>query len=168
MIRHTILALFFGVICQSTFASGLHFSPDFKIGPYWTSGISGGGVQLGIQDTLNHDAVYISYSRTSAQFFTDEDRFKTVRLGGQQPILTTTNISVQYELGGVSYEGSRHLPGRPDKSGYGVSAAMAWVFDLTPNLSLRSGMDLNYINKRHTYLGTHWSTTLNTGVVLRF
>ena len=67
----------------SSFASGLHFSPEIKMGPYTGSGISGGGAQVGLTDVWGLNAVYLSYSHTSAEFITDKDRLKTYRIGAQ-------------------------------------------------------------------------------------
>ncbi|OLQ84398.1 hypothetical protein BIY21_20130 [Vibrio ponticus] len=156
---------------SNALATGLHISPDMKIGPYFGSGISGGGLQLGVTDTAGLDAIYLSYSHTSAEILTDKDRLKTYRLGAQYNLPQVPMLGFQLEIGGVKYEGSRYyFWNKPTeyREGSGVSMAAAWVLAVNDNLALRAGMDVNYIDSDKTYLSSNFSTTLNTGIVLRF
>lgn len=154
----------------SSFASGLHFSPEIKIGPYTGSGISGGGVQVGLTDVWRLDAVYLSYSHTSAEFLTDKDRLKTYRIGAQYNLEQVPILGFQFEVGAVNYEGSRNYIFSPTeyRDGSGVSTAAAWVLQINDTIGLRAGIDINYIDKKKTYLSSDFSTTFSSGITLRF
>lgn len=156
----------------SAFASGLHISPEIKLGPYVGSGISGGGLQLGVTDVLGLDALYVSYAHTSAEFLYDKDRLKTYRLGGQyQFVETPMKMALQLEGGIVEYEGSRDYI-FSDRSRYaegtGATVSASWVVFVNDNVGFRLGGDFHYIDQNKTLFGTHWSATLSTGVVLHF
>ncbi|WP_244204718.1 hypothetical protein [Vibrio rhodolitus] len=102
---------------------------------------------------------------------TDKDRLKTYRIGAQYNLPQVPMLGFQLEVGGVKYEGSRYyFWSKPTeyREGSGGSVAAAWVLDVNDNLALRAGMDLNYIDNDKTYLSSNFSTTLNTGIVLRF
>jgi hypothetical protein len=149
-------------------AQTFHLSPEIKMGPYITSGLSGGGLQIGVRDQLGLDALYVSYSHTSATILTDKDRLKTYRVGGQYMMPHLPFLGVQFEIGGVENWGSRAIPGRPDKTATGVSIAASWVAKLNDHWALRAGMDVNYLDRANTYLGYHTSATFSTGVVISF
>lgn len=151
-------------------AAGLHISPDIKIGPYSGSGISGGGLQMGVTDVFGLDSLYVSYSHTSARILIDKDRLKTYRIGAQYNLPQVPMLGFQLEVGGVQYEGSRNYFFSPSqyREGSGVSVAGAWVLQINDNLGFRAGLDINYIESNKTYLSGDFSATLNTGVVLRF
>ncbi|KII79835.1 hypothetical protein [Vibrio renipiscarius] len=151
-------------------ASGLHLSPELKFGPYVGSGNLGAGLQVGITDVLGLDALYVSYSHTSAKVLTDKDRLKTYRIGAQYHLTQAPMIGFQVEIGGVKYEGSRHYIFSPKeyRDGSGVSAAGAWVLQVNDSLGFRAGIDINFVDKKDTYLNSDFSTTFNTGVTLRF
>lgn len=156
------------LMSSSAYAAHLHFSPEVKIGPYAGSGISGAGLQLGVADTLGFDAIYLSYSHTSAEFLTDKDRLKSYRLGAQYQFPQAPMLGIQFELGAVEYEGSRTIFSSRYRSGTGVSTAASWVFAINDTLGLRAGLDVNYIDKDKTFLSSNLSATLNTGITLRF
>lgn len=153
-------------------ASGLHLSPEIKMGPYLGSGISGGGLQLGVTDVLGLDAMYLSYSHTSSEILLDKDRLKTYRLGGQyQFVEFPMKMALQLEAGLVEYQGRRDYVFSSEtkyKQGNGASVGAAWVVFVNDNVGFRLGGDFNYIDKSKTLFGTHWSATLSTGVVFHF
>ncbi|MGF1764597.1 DUF481 domain-containing protein [Aliivibrio kagoshimensis] len=153
-------------------ANTLHISPEMKFGPYVGAGISGGGLQLGVADTLGFDAIYLSYSHTSAEFlYFDKDRLKTYRLGAQYQLVNTPRMSLQLEGGWVEYEGSKkEFMGSNirHKSGTGASASAAWVVGVTENIGFRAGADFNYIDNSNTFLSNSLSVTFSTGVVFTF
>lgn len=156
----------------STLASGLHISPEIKMGPYVDAGLSGGGLQLGMTDVLGLDALYFSYSHTSAEVLWDKDRLKTYRVGGQYHFMDQpVKFGVQLEAGLVDYQGSRDDLWS-DNTRYadatGASFSAAWVIFATENIGFRLGGDFNYIDKSKTLLGNNWSATLSTGVILHF
>lgn len=156
----------------TTSATGLHISPDIKMGPYVGSGISGGGLQLGLSDVLGLDALYLSYGHTSAEFLLDKDRLKTYRLGGQyQFVETPMKMALQLEAGLVEYEGSRDYVFSSEttyRQGNGASISAAWVTFINENVGFRLGTDIHYIDKSKTLFGTHWSATLSTGIIFHF
>ncbi|EGU39004.1 hypothetical protein [Vibrio scophthalmi] len=153
-----------------SFASGLHISPELKLGPYVGSGNLGGGLQVGITDVLGLDALYVSYSHTSAKILTDKDRLKTYRVGAQYNLPKAPMVGFQLEIGGVEYEGSRHyfFSPREYRDGTGISTAGAWVLQVNDHLGFRAGIDINFVDKKDTYLNSNFSTTFSTGITLRF
>lgn len=153
-------------------ASGLHISPELKMGPFLGSGISGGGLQVGMTDTLGLDAVYLSYSHTSSDIFWNKDRLKTYRMGGQYLFVDSPlKFGLQLEAGVVEYEGRRDYV-LSDYTRYaegnGLSVSAAWVTFINDNVGFRVGGDFNFIDKDKTVLESHWSATLSTGVVFHF
>ncbi|WP_070962527.1 hypothetical protein [Vibrio sonorensis] len=153
----------------SSFANTVYVSPDLRVGPYFGSGISGGGLHLGLTNTLGLDAVYLSYSHISAEYITDRDRLKTYRLGTQYNFESAPDIGVQFEMGVVDYQGTRTiLSNTRERDGTGISGAFAWTLNVSDQLGFRAGMDLNYIDRHKTFLSSHLSTSLNLGVTLRF
>ena len=169
MMKKTLILISL-VTSFGSYASGLHLSPEIKMGPYVGSGISGGGLQLGITDVLGLDAIYASYTHTSADILTDKDRLKTYRIGAQYSLPQAPMLGFQLELGGVEYQGSRDyiFSPRQYREGSGVSLAGAWVLQINDNLGLRAGIDINYIDKNKSYLSSDFSTTFSTGITLRF
>lgn len=167
--KFTFFVLLF--ISNVTFATNVHFSPEIKTGPYYTSGASGGGLQIGVSDKSGLDALYLSYTHTSAEFITDKDRLKTYRLGVQYQLVTKPKIAVQFEGGVVDYEGSRRNIFDDERrylSGLGVSSAAALVIFINKNIGLRAGLDLNYIDTNDTFLSYPFSATYSAGLVLHF
>lgn len=156
----------------SAAASGLHISPELKMGPYYGSGLSGGGLQLGVTDVAGLDALYLSYSHTSAELLWNKDRLKTYRVGGQYHFINQpVKFGLQLEAGIVEYDGRRDpiFSGETQYAeGTGASFSAAWVFFPTDNLGIRLGGDFNYIDKSKTLLESTWSATLGTGVILHF
>ncbi|MFM2589068.1 hypothetical protein [Vibrio sp. TBV020] len=153
-------------------ASGLHLSPEIKMGPYLGSGISGGGLQLGVTDVLGLDALYVSYSHTSAEILLDKDRLKTYRVGGQYQFLDhPMKMALQLEGGVVEYEGKRDYVFSNTtryEEGTGASISASWVLFINDNVGFRLGTDFNYIDKSDTLLESNWSATISSGIVLHF
>ncbi|MGD8116273.1 hypothetical protein [Vibrio sp. TRT 29B02] len=153
-------------------ATGLHISPEIKMGPYLAAGISGGGLQLGLTDIVGLDALYLSYSHTSAEILLDKDRFKTYRVGGQYQFIDhPMKMALQLEGGVVEYQGTRDYIWSSEakyKEATGATVSAAWVVFVNDNIGFRVGSDVHYIDQSKTLLGTHWSATFSTGVVLHF
>ncbi|OEF09082.1 hypothetical protein [Vibrio genomosp. F10] len=160
------------LLCSNNaFANLVHISPDMRIGPYAGSGISGGGLQLGLADTLGLDAVYVSYSHTSAEFLrTDKDRIKTYRVGGQYELVSYPKMALQLEVGVVEYEGSRQIlwEDRRYREGQGASISASWVMFINDHLGFRAGGDFNFIDSSDTFLSSTFSATFSTGIVFQF
>jgi len=153
-------------------ATGLHISPELKMGPYLGAGISGGGLQLGLTDVAGLDALYLSYSHTSAEILLDKDRFKTYRVGGQYQFIDhPIKMALQLEGGIVEYQGKRDYVWSSNSTyteATGATISAAWVVFVNDNVGFRLGSDFHYIDQNKTLLGTHWSATLSTGVVFHF
>ncbi|MGR5278287.1 hypothetical protein ACPV5J_16510 [Vibrio rotiferianus] len=168
--KNPLLVLTLVLLPGVTSAKNLHISPEIKMGPYWGAGISGGGLQLGGTGVLGLDALYMSYSHTSAELLWDKDRLKTYRIGAQYQLLDHPNkLGFQIEAGLVEYEGQRDYIWS-DKSrsahGSGASISGAWVLFMNEHVGLRVGGDFNYIDKKKTLLGNSWSATFSTGIVI--
>jgi len=156
----------------SVFANTIYFSPEMKIGPYVGSGISGAGMQLGLTDSFGLDAVYLSYSHTSAEFlYLDKDRLKTYRIGAQKQMVNRPKMSLQLETGLVEYEGKQNrFSNSAVKTieGKGASISANWVVAVTDNIAFRAGTDFNYIDRNKTFLPYSLTATISTGVVFSF
>ena len=156
----------------SVFANTIHISPEIKIGPYEGSGISGAGMQLGLTDTLGLDAVYVSYSHTSAEFLgIHKDRLKTYRIGAQKQLVNRPKMSLQLEAGVVEYTGQKRSYWGSDVQtieAKGVSISASWVIAVTDNIAFRAGTDFNYIDRDKTFLPYDLTATISTGVVVSF
>lgn len=157
---------------SSVLANTVHISPAMTFGPYIGAGISGGGLQLGLTDRLGWDAVYFSYSHTSAQFLLHEkDRLKTYRLGVQTEVIRMPGVSVQFEAGLVEYDGKKKYWGDDEvytADAIGASISFAWVHAITDNIAVRSGGDLNFIDRDKTFLPYDLSATISMGIVMNF
>ncbi|WP_370447460.1 hypothetical protein [Vibrio ouci] len=153
-------------------ASGLHLSPEIKMGPYLGAGISGAGLQLGVTDVLGLDALYVSYSHTSAEILLDKDRLKTYRVGGQYQFLDhPMKMALQLEGGVVEYEGKRDYvfsSTTRHEEGTGASISASWVVFVNDNVGFRLGTDFNYIDRSNTLFESNWSATISSGVVFHF
>ncbi|OIQ25724.1 DUF481 domain-containing protein [uncultured Vibrio sp.] len=166
------LLISLALLCSSSVAANtVHISPDMRIGPYAGSGISGGGIQIGLADTLGLDALYLSYSHTSAEFWqSDKDRLKTYRIGGQYQFVQSPKMALQLEAGIVDYEGSRQIlwEDRRYKEGQGASISASWVMFINDHVGFRAGADFNFIDSDDTFLSNTFSATFSTGVVFQF
>lgn len=168
---HKILIPLLLISSTSVFANTVHISPEMKIGPYHGAGISGAGLQLGLTDTFGLDAIYLSYSHTSADFYgIDKDKLTTYRLGGQYQLVNNPKMSLQLEIGFVEYEGNRTPIFGADQylEGTGASVSASWVIAVTDNIAFRAGADFNYIDRDNTFLPYDLSTTISTGVIFSF
>ena len=118
------------------------------------------------------DAIYLSYTHTYSEFLTDKDRLKTYRVGAQYRLNNAPNVSFQFEVGAVDYEGIQRKIFNPNELSYrnatGFSSALAWVVTINDNVGFRLGVDGNYIDNKKTFLPYSFSATYSTGIVLRF
>ncbi len=164
----SVFSLLFPIFSQ---ASTFHVSPDLRIGPFAGSGITGGGIQLGMTDSFGFDAVYISYSQNSFEFITTEEKLATYRVGIQHQIESMPLVGFQVELGLVEYEGTYHkiLSDSSDyRSGKGPSISFAWTLGLTDHIAFRAGGDINYIDRDNTHMPYSTSAMFTTGVIFQF
>ncbi|UGA57444.1 hypothetical protein [Vibrio sp. VB16] len=166
-----ILFLILLVSASNISANTLHISPEIKFGPYIGAGISGGGLQLGLSDSLGFDAIYFSYSDIYAEFLSiDEDQIQTYRLGGQYQLVNVPKMSLQLEVGAAKYKGNRKYVGGSTRAleGQGGSFSASWVIAVTDNIGFRAGADFNYIDKDKTFLPNSLTATISTGVVFSY
>ena len=166
-----LLALIMSLTATQLFANTIHFSPEIKTGPYIGSGFSGYGIQLGLRDVYNMESIYLSYTDTQAQFLLiDEDQITTYRIGAQMNIPRNPYTSFQVEVGYATYNGTRNYWGsdNPTLEQSGLSTSIAGVVALNRNFALKLGMDLNFLDKKSTYLSYSVAPTYSTGLVLSF
>ena len=155
-----------------TYSSSFHLSPEVKFGPYIGAGLSGAGLQAGIANTFGLEAIYLSYSYTSADFLhIDQDNLKTYRLGVQHNLIQNRKMSIQVEAGMVEYTGNRkYFIGNQshERNASGTSLSSSWVTYFNDSLGFRVGATLNYIDRRKTFLPYSTSATVATGLVFNF
>ncbi|MCC4785606.1 hypothetical protein CSB62_20555 [Vibrio splendidus] len=152
------------VLSTSVSASGLHLSPELKIGSY-----HGFGIQAGITDVANLGAVYLSYSH----LWYDSDRYdETVdayRVGIQNMFGRNQNHGFQAEIGVASYDGTKTRNGEvEEKTAHGLSLGGAYVYQATPVLGLRAGVDMNIFDHNKTFVPYDTTINLNLGAIIRF
>ncbi len=152
-------------------ADTLHLATEMKTGPYISSGLSGYGLQLGARDVLGIQAVYVYYTQIQARFmFFDEDEIQTYRLGGLFGLPHVPKVALQLEAGLAKYDGYRKsfIGESRSTSQQGVSTFIAWVYNASRHLDFRIGMDINYLNRKNTFLGSSLAPTYSTGMVVHF
>jgi hypothetical protein len=160
------------VFTNSVFANTVHISPEIKIDPYESAVLSGAGLQLGLTDILGLDAVYLSYSHTSADFFNlDKDRLKTYRIGMQKQLVSRPKMSLQLEAGVGEYEGQqRRFLSSEIRTAEATSASISasWVIAVSDSIAFRTGVDFNYIDRDKTFLPYDLSAMFSTGIIFSF
>lgn len=152
-------------------AATIHFSPEFKIGPYVGAGISGYGVQLGAKDVFGLESLYLSYSDTNAEYLNiDKDRITTYRIGGQFGLIESPRMSLQVEVGYATYKGERdYIWGNKRLlKQEGMSTSASWVIGINKYTAFRAGIDISYLDHSSTLLGSSLVPTFSTGIILNF
>ena len=158
------LLLASALFSTSALSNGLHLSPELKIGSY-----HGFGIQAGITDVANLGAVYLSYSH----LWYDSDRYdETVdayRAGIQNMFGRNQNHGFQAEIGVASYDGTKTRNGEvEEKTAHGLSLGGAYVYQATPVLGLRAGVDMNIFDHNKTFVPYDTTINLNLGSIIRF
>ncbi|MEZ8625969.1 hypothetical protein [Vibrio splendidus] len=156
--------LLLSVLSTSVSASAIHLSPELKIGSY-----HGFGVQAGITDVASLGAVYLSYSH----IWYDSDRYdETVdayRVGIQNMFGRNHNHGFQAEIGVASYDGTKTRSGEvEEKTAHGLSLGGAYVYQATPMLGLRAGVDMNIFDHNKTFVPYDTTVNFNLGAIISF
>lgn len=150
-----------------TSAHELHVSPHITVGPFVGPGISGYGGQVGITEVIGSNTVYGSFEQVDFKYLTDDEEWKTYRVGVQHPLSNEPRIAFQVELGGIYYKGERTLIWKQEaRSGSGVSTSGSVVFKVNNYFGVRGGLTLNYIDAKKTFLSSSTFMTAHLGVVL--
>lgn len=142
-------------------ASDLHLSPEVKIGPYL-----GAGIQVGMTDVLDLDAVFFSYNRTAYQSSVYDEAIDSFRIGGQKMLGASKTHGFQAEVGYAKYDGTKDLFSPTRYKADGISIGGAYVFQATESLALRGGVDFNLFGWGNTHIPYDISPTFNLGVIL--
>ncbi len=143
-------------------ASGLHLSPELKLGDF-----HGFGIQVGASDMLDLDAVYFSYSETWYKKNSYDETINTYRLGMQQLLGSSKKHGFQAEIGLADYDGKRGSTNE-SKSATGLSLGGAYVYQATENIGLRAGLDFNFFDHNKTFELYDTTGNLNLGVNFSF
>ncbi len=145
-------------------ASGLHLSPELKLGDF-----HGFGFQIGASDTFDLDALYFSYSETWYKRNNYDETINTYRLGMQQLLGTAKKHGFQAEIGLAAYDGERTTNSAIEsKSATGLSLGGAYVYQATENIGLRAGLDFNFFDHNKTFEFYDTTANINLGVNFSF
>ena len=145
-------------------ASSLHFSPELKIGAY-----HGFGMQAGITDVANFDAVYLSYSHLWYESDRYDESVDSYRVGIQQSYGSKSLHGFQAEIGFATYDGDKTRSGvTENKSATGLSIGGAYVYQATSVLALRAGADMNIFDHNETCIPYDTTINFNLGAIITF
>lgn len=143
-------------------ATQLHLSPEIKMGPYL-----GAGIQLGTTNTLDLDAIFVSYHRTAYQDSWYDEKIDTFRIGGQKMLGKSKVHGFQAEMGYTKYQGSKETAHSASQlTADGLSLGGAYIFQATDTIALRGGVDINMFAWGRTHVPFDMSPNVNLGVVL--
>ncbi|MCW8347569.1 hypothetical protein MD535_16325 [Vibrio sp. ZSDZ65] len=143
-----------------THAHTIQVSPELKIGAY-----RGAGLQVGLPNTLGFDAVFFDYGHTRYSSNAYDETLHSYRVGLQQMFGQAATHGFQVSIGGVQYDGSKREESR---SATGVSIGANYVYQMTDNLAVRTGLDINVFDNQQTYIPADILSNWNLGFILRF
>lgn len=156
--------LFLALLSTSASATGLHLSPEFKIGPY-----HGFGVQVGLTDVSDLGALYVSYSDIWYESGRYDETVNSYRIGIQNMFGSQQIHGFQAEIGFADYDGQKTRSDITErKTAKGLSLGGAYVYQATPILALRAGADLNLFDHNKTFVPYNTTINLNLGAILSF
>ena len=159
-----LIMVLFTLFSTSSMARTVHFSPEIKVGVY-----NGVGIQAGLADIYNMDAIYLSYGQTRYDSSRYDERIESYRVGVQNLIGRSKLHGFQAELGLATYKGHKDSSSSPEHlRATGISFGGAYVFQATKNLGLRSGLDFNYFGFSDTFIPINLSPTVNVGINFSF
>ncbi|WP_210473779.1 hypothetical protein [Vibrio crassostreae] len=148
----------------SAFSSGLHLSPEVKIGAY-----HGFGIQAGITDVTNLGAVYLSYSHIWYDSNRYDETVDAYRVGIQNMFGQSKTHGFQVEIGMASYDGTKTYSGDiEEKTAHGLSLGGAYVYQATQMLGLRAGVDMNIFDHNKTFVPYDTTVNFNLGAIISF
>ena len=158
------LLLASALFSTSAFSSGLHLSPELKIGAY-----HGFGVQAGITDVADLGAMYLSYSHIWYDSNRYDETVDTYRIGIQNMFGQNRTHGFQAEIGMASYDGTKTSSGDiEEKTANGLSLGGAYVYQATPMVGLRAGFDMNFFDHNKTYIPYDTTINVNLGAIFHF
>lgn len=164
IMKFKTLLLASALFSTSAFSSGLHFSPEFKIGAY-----HGFGAQVGVTEVAGLNAVYLSYSEVWYESDRYDETVNSYRIGIQNMFGSQKIHGFQAEIGLADYEGEKTRSGVTEtKTATGLSLGGAYVYQATPILALRAGADLNLFDHNKTFVPYNTTINLNLGAILSF
>jgi len=145
-------------------ANGLHLSPEVKIGAY-----HGFGLQAGVTDVADLNAVYLSYSNLWYDSNNYDESVDAYRVGIQNMLGHNQTHGFQAEVGFANYDGERIRSGETQKkTATGFSLGGAYVYQATSMLSLRAGFDMNIFDHNKTYIPYDTTVNVNLGAIFSF
>ncbi|MGL6257759.1 hypothetical protein [Vibrio sp. WXL103] len=141
-------------------ASGLYVSPELKIGPF-----RGAGLQLGVSQVGDFDNLFLHYSKSHYTAGRYDENIDTYRVGLQSPLGRRDDMGIQAIIGLADYDGTYR---DEHKTTMGLSIGAAFVYKLTPALSVRAGTDFDFFDSgsTHTFSDTSINFTLGFGLTL--
>lgn len=160
MMKKTLLVTSLLAVPFVTNAHSIQLSPELKIGAY-----RGAGIQVGLPNTLGFDAVFFDYGQTRYASNVYDETLHSYRVGLQQMFGQAAAHGFQVSIGGVQYEGSKKEESR---SATGVSIGANYVYQITDNLGVRTGLDINVFDNQQTYIPADILSNWNLGFILRF
>ncbi|AXY01827.1 hypothetical protein D1115_12440 [Vibrio alfacsensis] len=140
-------------------ASGLFISPEVKVGSF-----RGAGIQIGTNDIAGFDALYFDYSQVTYTSGNFDETIDAYRLGFQHMFAHQPQMGFQASLGVADYRGSYREDKRDTK---GLSVGGAYVYQVTPTLSVRAGADLDIFKDDKTHTFTDTAVQFSVGFGLR-
>lgn len=152
------------LLSTSVSASGLHLSPEIKIGAY-----HGFGIQAGITEVADLGAIYLSYSDIWYESDRYDETVKSYRVGIQNMFGSKQTHGFQAEIGFADYDGEKTRSGVTErKTATGLSLGGAYVYQANSVLALRAGADLNIFDHNKTFVPYNTTINLNLGAIIRF
>ena len=158
------LLLASALFSTSAFSTGLHLSPELKIGAY-----HGFGVQVGVTEIADLGTIYLSYSDIWYESDRYDETVNSYRIGIQNMFGSRQLQGFQAEIGLADYDGEKTHSGITErKTATGLSLGGAYVYQATPVLALRAGADLNLFDHNKTFVPYNTTINLNLGAILSF
>ncbi|WP_373949884.1 hypothetical protein [Vibrio pomeroyi] len=152
------------LLSTSVSASGLHLSPELKIGAY-----HGFGIQVGITEVADLGAIYLSYSDIWYESDRYDETVNSYRIGIQNMFGSKQIHGFQAEIGFADYDGEKTRSGVTErKTATGLSLGGAYVYQANSVLALRAGADLNIFDHNKTFVPYNTTINLNLGAIIRF
>ncbi|NOH99133.1 hypothetical protein [Vibrio sp. 99-70-13A1] len=148
----------------SASASDLHLSPELKIGAY-----HGFGIQAGITDIVDFDAIYLSYSDIWYETGRYDETVRAYRVGIQNMFGSKQIHGFQAEVGLADYDGEKTRSNITEKkTAVGLSLGGAYVYQANSTLALRAGADFNIFDHNKTFVPYNTTVNINLGAIIRF
>lgn len=152
------------LLSTSVSASGLHLSPELKIGAY-----HGFGIQAGITEVADLGAIYLSYSDIWYESGRYDETVNSYRIGIQNMFGSQQIHGFQAEIGFADYDGEKTRSDITErKTATGLSLGGAYVYQANSVLALRAGADINIFDHNKTFVPYNTTINLNLGAIISF